>query len=138
MRKDQLHPTQQTLVNAIQAEFDRVLADIGPRLDAHPDPAARKPENRNIQAAQNALRTCIEATYEKLVPYGETIPVELAIRLASYAISVLPAEAQAAATAAFLETFPTAHVRRLTQGIRIDSEWVTEGRVRPNFPASDS
>lgn len=138
MERAEMNPTQRRLVDAVQAEIDRVLDEIGPRLDAHPDPAARLPENRNIQAAQNALRTCLEATLEKLVPWTERTPVEIGLRLASYALSALPIEAQAAATAAFLDAFPAAHASRLKAGIRLETTWHQQGRERSNFPKADA
>lgn len=138
MTRDDLNPVQQTLVDAVQAEFDRVLADIGPQLDQRPEPQFAQPDYRNIQAAQNALRTCIEALLVKMIPYGETVPIELAIRLASYALSALPIEAQEPAVVAFAEIFPTAHSRRISQGIRLSTTWQTDGRERANFPNRDS
>jgi hypothetical protein len=140
VKQDELRGTQLALVEAVGAEFDRVLGDIEPQIASKfgiADPAQAR-EAALINTAQNVLRTALEATFSKLVPYPERLPLELAVRLASYSISVLPVEVQEQATAAFLAAFPSAHRRRLAEGIRIDSEWMTEGRARPNFPKGDS
>lgn len=138
MQANELHPTAQALVRAVRAEFERVLDDIGPIMDRRPEPQFRDPEVRNVQAAQNALRTCLEAIYERMLPYGFTTPIELAIRLASYALSVLPAEHQNEALETFIRSFPTAHRRRIREGTRLEAGWITEGRERSNFPKGDS
>jgi hypothetical protein len=134
VKRGDLHPTTEALVAAVQAEFGRVLHDIGPKLDQRPEPQFAEPEYRNIQAAQNALRTCLEGILERLVPYSGNIPLELAIRLASYAISALPIEDQEQAVRTFIALFPQAHAGRIRQGIGISTEWVTDGRVRANVP----
>jgi hypothetical protein len=61
--------------------------------------------------------------------------VELAIRLASYTISAAPIEEQEVLVAKFMSVFADAHMRRISEGKRISSEWQMEdGTVKPNFP----
>lgn len=129
--------THQALVAALKAHFDEIEREVGPRIARNPAPEFRIPEIANLQVAQNVLRLCLEATLERLLPYTEITPLELAIRLSSYAISAAPAEAQDNLVAAFVAMLPEAHSKRLAAGIRLETGWITEGRERSNFPQAD-
>lgn len=130
--------TRDALIAAIQAHFETVKAELWPRLDASPDPAFQNEEIRHIQVAQNVLRTCMEATLEKMLPYTHTTSVELAIRLASYALSIVPMEDQDYVMAGFMQTFPLAHEKRMAGGVRITTNWqFADGRSQRNFPDND-
>ena len=130
-----MHKSTRRMTAAVHAEFDRVRKQIEPQLAASPQPEMAVPEIRNMQAAQNVLRSCMEATLEKLAPFSMLTPVEMAIRLASYALSAAEMERQDEAMAAFMSTFLLAHEKRMHNGIRINTVWRAEdGRERPNFP----
>jgi hypothetical protein len=130
--------TREALIAAVQANFETVKREIWPRLDASPDPAFANPELRHIQVAQNVLRTCLEAALQKMLPYTHQTSVELAIRLASYSLSIVPMEDQDYVMAGFMQTFPLAHEKRMAGGVRISTNWQFEdGRSQPNFPDND-
>jgi hypothetical protein len=121
-----LHPSQERLVKTVQAEFERVTRDIAGRCP---------PELITINAAQNALRTCIEAVLNKTVPYESSFLVELAVRVASYTISAAPMEDQEILVAQFMSLFADAHLRRISEGKVISSQWqMNDGRTQSNFP----
>lgn len=128
--------TQRALIEAVHAHLAHVAHELAPKLGA--DPQYADPEIANIQIGQNVLRTCLEATLDSLLPYTVRTPTELAIRLASYAISAAPAEDQLALAQQHARCFPNAHERRLMQGVRLSTEWETQGRIRSNFPKGDS
>lgn len=132
------HPAQERLIKAVQREYDRVAGEIMPQLKAAgalgPDPDYNYRMLR-INAAQNALRTCLESALNRMLPYDGELLVELAIRLASYAISAAPMEDQDYHVAQFMGTFADAHLRRIAEGKVIQSEWqMKDGRSQPNFP----
>lgn len=129
--------TFKALIAAVQDHFDAVEIDLGPAMDTRPELGFADPEQRGIQFAQNTLRPCIEATLDRLVPYTQMTCVELAVRLASYALSAAPAEDQDVIVRGFVDGFPSAHRHRLATGIRLETGWVTQGRERPNFPKAD-
>lgn len=128
----------QPLVYQVQREFDRVAADLQERLDklvADGNGLYANPEVRNVQIAQNTLRTCMEATLQKMMPYTHLTAIELAIRLASYALSTVPMEDQDMVKAQFMESFIPAHDMRMARNVRIDIQWrMEDGRDVPNFP----
>lgn len=120
---------RKALVKAVQRQFDQVQKQLARRM------IGMSPDVQKINVAQNTLRTCLEAALNKLVPYEANICVELAIRLASYAISAAPIEDQDVLVAQFMEAFAEAHLLRISEGKRISSEWqMNDGRVQPNFP----
>lgn len=128
--------TRQAVIDAVQAHFADIKSEVERRLvDV---PGFEEAEVRAIQTAQNVLRLCLEATLDKLLPYSEVTCSELAIRLASYAISAAPAEDQPRLVAGVVVSFPEAHARRLEQGVRLTTTWDTQGRERGNFPERDS
>lgn len=99
-----------------------------------PEPEFQNPEVRNVQAAQNTLRTCIEAVLKDSAPYSDLTCGELAIRLASYCISAVPLERQDELLSHVIAVLPAAHSKRLAQGIIIQSEWETNGVRHENVP----
>ena len=125
------------LIKAVGAYFRSTKRQIEPSLlqATERDPTYGNPEIRNIQVAQNVLRTCMEATLSEMLPYSDVTPMELAIRLASYAISVLPIDRQADALQAVIATLPAAHKKRVAGGIIIKTEWGTSpDAAEPNAP----
>lgn len=130
-----MRKTTRDLVRAVQAEIKVNQAAIEPMLAARPEPEFGNAEVRYIQAAQNALRTCIEATLKQAGPYTDLTCIELAIRLASYAVSALPVERQHAALDMVIATLPAAHKARLEKGVVIKTEWMTDGVAHANIPA---
>lgn len=126
------------LIYQVQREYDRVYEHLQGRLDklvADGNLLYDNPEVRNIQVAQNTLRTCMEATLQKMMPYTHLTAIELAIRLASYALSTVPLEDQDAVKAQFMESFIDAHDMRMARNVRIDTQWrMEDGRDVPNFP----
>ena len=128
-------PEQAPLVEAVRAEFDRTAAIVFPKLADRPEPEFRNREIANMQVAQNVLRTCMEAVLQKLIPYSHTTCGDLAIRLASYAMSAAPMEDQEMILAMVLDALPAAHRKRMASGIRISTSWqMRTGDEQPNFP----
>ena len=124
---------QRDLVKAVKAEYHRVQADLEPRLSSHPHPAMRDPEQQALQVAQNTLRTCMEATFQSMGPYSPEACASLAIRLASYALSAAAIEDQDFLVAHVLRHLGPEHMRRVDQGIAIQTEWqMQDGSMRPN------
>jgi hypothetical protein len=127
------------LATAVREQFQLTLADLTPKFDARPEPQFKLPEYRHLNVAQNVLRTCMEVCLNEMLPYSEITPVELATRLASYALSALPVEAQESAAAHFVSIFESAHRSRIASGIRLSTEWVTPGiGLHENFPERTS
>lgn len=122
------------LIRAVKADLARTQAELAPVLANHPNPAFQVPEAQFIQAAQNTLRTCMEATLQAAGDYSDRTCIELAIRLASYAISALPLECQDEALDAVVRSLPAAHSLRLANGIIIQTVWETHGVRHPNVP----
>lgn len=141
-REKKRNKATQPLIHQVQREFDRVQADLQARLDklvADGNTLYDNPEIRNIQIAQNTLRTCMEATLQKMMPYTHITAIELAIRLASYALSTVPMEDQDMVKAQFMESFIPAHDMRMARNVRIDTQWrMEDGRDVPNFPDDGS
>ena len=129
-------PQRRDLIKAVQALFRSTKRQIEPSLiqAAEREPSYGNPEIRNIQVAQNVLRTCMEATLSEMLPYSDVTAIELSIRLASYAISVLPIERQADALQAMIATLPEAHTKRVGAGIIIKTEWGSADASTPNVP----
>lgn len=125
------------LIRAVGAYFRQTKRQIEPSLlqAIERDQAYADPEIRNIQVAQNVLRTCMEATLSEMLPYSELTAIELSIRLASYAISILPIERQANALQTMIATLPAAHTKRVGAGIIIKTAWGTASdSTSPNVP----
>lgn len=131
---NQMHPTQRALVDAAQDELKRLQIELAPVMAARPEAAFRDPEYRNLQVAQNVLRTCLEAVLSGMTPYGQLMLVEIAVRMASYAISAGPMEDQDAMLADVLQRLPPEHSHRVAQGMIIQTTWEQHGLIQPNVP----
>lgn len=125
---------QRDLVKAVKAEYRRMEQKIRPTLAAHPHPAMRDPDQQALQVAQNVLRTCMEATLQQMGRYTPEACASLAIRLASYALSAAAMEDQDFLLAHVLKHLGPEHMRRVDQGIAIETQWQMEdGSIRPNL-----
>lgn len=122
------------LVKAVKTNLRATRQEIEPAMAARPEPEFQNPEVRFVQAAQNTLRTCLEATLQEAGHYTDRTCIELAIRLASYAVSAIPLERQDEALHAVIQSLPAAHSARLAKGVIIQSEWETNGLRHPNVP----
>ena len=88
----------------------------------------------NIIAAQNTLRTCMEVVFNECLPYDEYFLAEMAVRLATYAISAAPIERHQVLAGAVVDGIPPALERRVREGVSIRSKWVTGGVEHSNIP----
>lgn len=135
-------PEDRDLIREVKRKFRRVKAELEPRLLAEakePGKAHLEMEDmRNVLVAQNVLRPCLEATLDAMMPVSHLTCLELAIRLASYAISVAPMEDQDKMVELVIAGLPNAHTQRLAQGVVIRTEWKDgeDGPLKPNFPAA--
>jgi hypothetical protein len=126
---------QRDLVRATKKMFAHVRKEMEPNLLIRPEPQWQQESYRNLQYAQNVIRTCMEASLQEMLPYTHEVSVELAIRLASYSLSIVPMEDQDYVMALFMKNFSYAHERRMDQGLRIETQWADDnGAVQPNFP----
>ena len=131
-----LHKTQRDVVKAVKALFARNKAELEPRLHAavQQDASYAIPEVRNVQVAQNTLRTCLEAVLDECAPHTQLTCGELAIRLASYALSAAPLEDQDQLMAWVIDRLPAAHLNRLAKGVIIKTGWRINGIEHENVP----
>lgn len=129
-----MSPTTAAVIKAVQADLQKGKAAVERALANRTEPQFQDPDIRYVQAAQNTLRTCIEATLEEAGEFTPGLCVELAIRLASYAISAIPLEDQHSALEMVRASLPGAHRARLAAGIAIRIDWMSDGRVEPNLP----
>lgn len=117
----------------------RVIKKMLARTREKTDPLAAKvganhPDQKSAIAAQNVLRDCMTVIMNECAPFTDALPIDVAVRMASYAISVLPIEQQETALNSVLILLPEAHARRMRQGIHIDTDWVTDGVHHKNVP----
>lgn len=127
--KTKLQPQKKRLIAAFKAEFHRCATE----LKDHPDYKILSREDRGRITAQNALRVCLEAAFEQMLPFGEVTPIDMAIRLASYCLSVLPVDRQVYGLTDVLKTLPDAHQHRMEAGVRIRSTWDMSAVRRPGL-----
>lgn len=132
-------PFARDLVREVKREWKRQKAELDPRLlaeAAQPGKAhLANEEFRNVLVAQSVLRPCMEATMDSMLPLSHMTVMELAIRLASYALSVAPAKDQDKLVELFLQGFAAAHTARLGLGVVIETGWRDEdGREEDNHP----
>lgn len=107
---------------ATEVRFDEVKTNISRsnhQLAAEPG----NQELLKVLTAQNVMREALEACLAKMTPFSDLTPQELAIRLASYALSALPIDQQEMAVFSFCTLFPTAHQKRIAQGVMLQTEW---------------
>lgn len=135
---------QRAIIISVQADYDRVAEGIAERMSREPliDQATRQAvepgdEKFKCIAAQNVLRTCLEATLERMLPYALTTPVELGIRLASYCVSALPLDVQPGAVEEFCRVFAATHAERVAGGTHLQTTWYRSGQdgEEENVPA---
>lgn len=113
-----LHPTEQALVTAVLAELHR-----GQNMLAGKLPKTATESMKKAILAQNVLRTCMEAVIKDLIPFHSTFLMDLALRLASYAVSAAPLDQQDNMITQVILNLPTAHAARIRQGVMILTEW---------------
>lgn len=118
-----LHETD--VHRAARARFIAIRDQLGPQMArrAEAEPDFRDPEICNLQVAQNVLRECMEAILKEMIPFTSVTSAELAIRMASYAVSISPLEEQPEVMRAVLHSLPVAHRSRLNKGVMIRSQW---------------
>lgn len=125
------------LTRELQRHFKRRKAQMEPELIAQAGfkPHLANEEMRNILIAQDVLQPCLQVVMEQLLPFAHMTAMELAIRLASYALSTAPMEDQAKLVSLFMEAFPNAHDMRLALGIVIPLNWEKgTGEIMVNHP----
>ncbi|MBB4859676.1 hypothetical protein HNO88_003005 [Novosphingobium chloroacetimidivorans] len=123
-------PSRIAMIEATQAEYRRLAELLAPHMVRIEDP-----EMRAVNVAQNVLRDAVTVVMNEMIPYTHTTVLELAFRLASYALSAAPLEDQDEIVAAFVSNFADVHLQRTSQGQVITSEWrMHDGREMPNFP----
>ena len=122
-------PGRRRMVESVQTEFRRVSTALAPQL------APLGKDLGNLNVAQNVMRDCLTAVLEEMAPYGHQSAIDIARRLASYALSTVPMEDQDEVVSAFLAGFADFHMMRTAQGAVIRSEWMMpDGDSVPNFP----
>ncbi len=92
------------------------------------------PKAQELIAAQNVLRDCISVVLNECMPIDDSFCAELAVRLASYAISVIPLQRQDQACRAVSEALHDAHFSRIRAGVSIPATWITDGVEHANVP----
>ncbi|MDR6954192.1 hypothetical protein J2X65_003560 [Ancylobacter sp. 3268] len=120
---------------AVGAFFERVKVETDRRLAASKQRGV-PPQMAKVAAAQNALRGCMEVVFDHCLPYDQLFVMEMAIRLASYAISSAPIEAHKKMCELVAEALPGALERRVREGIAMHTQWGTgPGDASPNIPS---
>ena len=117
-------------ISVIQGMTARYKADINALIERKPGPQA----SVEMLAAQNAIRDCMKAVLNECVPIDVQFCGELAIRLASYAISVAPIEDQDNLVALVVMHLRDTHRDRLRAGVVIKSDWEILSGMRRNIP----
>ena len=117
----------------IKKMFAKTRAITDPQVAARNVPGAH-PLVRELMAAQNVLRDCITAVVNECMPIDESFCVELACRLASYTVSIIPVEKQMIAAKVVAENFERMHLERMRKGIGIPADWIVDGVEQKNMP----
>lgn len=125
-KTDKTEAAKNALIAAAQAYYDAVAEDTKDQLAKVLE---TNPHEAKVVIAQNVIRLTMEATLNKMVPFPEVTCLTLAMRLASYALSVAPMDRQPAITGAFMASFPYNHAERLKKGVMIHTGWAGEGDV---------
>jgi hypothetical protein len=97
-------PERERLLKAVRTEYRRLHRLLAPQLAAIPDA-----ETRNVNIAQNVMRDVLTALLSEMAPYGHDTALEMARRLASYALSVVPLEDQELVVSEHLAGFAEFH-----------------------------
>ena len=126
-------PKARDLIREVHREFRRLKAEAEPELLAQAQQPDKRhlvnEEMRNLIVAERVLRPCLEAVLDDLLPYSHLTAMELAIRLASLALSTGPLADQGKLVDLFLQGFPNAHDVRLAIGQVVATEWQTDAAV---------
>lgn len=85
--------------------------------------------------AQNVMRDLMTAVFMETAPFGQIFCEEMALRLASYAISAAPIEDQSLMVDRVTKRLPGVHTERLRQGFVIETQWREGTSTRQNIPA---
>lgn len=130
-------PEKAALIKAVMARYDSVEKEIAHQVARAMVGSSVEDLDMQmkIQTGQNVMRVCLEALVDRMVPFPPEVAAELSIRLASYAISILPLEDQDIAVASLVRNFALVHQTRTAKGIRINCDWkMNDGDVQPNYP----
>lgn len=120
-------------ITVIQNMYRKTLADIAPRMEGVNTPGAH-PKALEMMTAQNVLRDCMSVVMNECMPIDDSFCMEMAIRLASYAVSVMPMERQIEAMEIVAASLPGAHRVRMEKGVGIVAQWNTNGVDHDNMP----
>ncbi len=86
----------------------------------------------NVIVAQNVLRIAMEVVIDESTPFDLSFCGELAIRLATYAISAAPIEDQARLVESVQKSLPAALERYVREGFALRTDWVHPGSDQPS------
>lgn len=120
-------------IAVLRKMFAKTKAKTDPLVLAQRNPGA-PPYAKNMIAAQNVLKDCITTIVNECMPIEDDFCGELAVRLASYAISIVPVERQQELSEIVAKSLPAAHLARMKAGVGISAQWVTDGVEHPNMP----
>lgn len=125
---------------AVRRIFEKVRSGTDPLVVAKAQKMGglTHPKMPEIIAAQNTLRLCMEVVLNECLPYDDFFCGELSVRLAAYAISVVPIERQSALLAAVQKALPETLANKLREGAFIKSTWITDGVEHQNVPGKGS
>lgn len=134
----QLSTEQRAIIIAVQANYarchDALLKHMETNVVADEDGRflVAGSEEFKVLVAQNALRTCVEAGLEAMIPFLPATAVEFGLRLASYCVSVIPRELHDDAVRQFCEVFPDLHERNMRSGVRLSGGWFDDVPGKPS------
>ncbi len=121
------HPTRYAVRAPIRAEYQRTKTDIDKKGVATGEPHLK------LMAAQNTMRVALETVYEEMMPISNAMVIQMAMALASYALSLSPLEEQEILVARMMEHFADYHQLRTARGTVIKANWQRpDGSVYPN------
>lgn len=119
MKDDQ--PEAIALIAAVRAAIVRARAEMALKLDAA---GIIDPDMRSANELQNVLRICIAVCFNETPAMSEELPVQIALRAASYALSALPPALQEQSAHFVAHNLPSVHQQRREKRIGIESQWV--------------
>lgn len=108
--------------------FDALAADCDAKTRAVA-PAGTPEDRQRTVVADNMLKFCIEQALNHMLPISPEFCAEIAVRIASYALSAAPTHMHGGLVAMCVEVLPEVHASRMERGICIKSEWETVGSV---------
>jgi hypothetical protein len=120
-------------IAVIKKMVAKTRAVTDPQVDARSVHGAH-PQVKELMAAQNVLRDCITVVFNECMPIDRSFVLEMAMRLASYAVSVAPVEDQMILARGVTQLFEDFHLKRMQQGIGIPADWITDGVEHKNMP----